>query len=557
MATPLANIKVGITLVAKAFNRNLKKTTKNVKRFRKDLGFLKKAAIGLAGAFAIRASARGLLSIFDERRGIIDKVGKFADELGFSTEKLAELQFAAKLTGTNVQILNKGLQIFTRRIGEARQGTGEARKGMERLGLTADQLADMATDDAFKLVAERIDALGTQSEKAGISFMFFSRQGQDLLNLFQLGQKGFKEIENLIESFGGALSRFETKKVEEMNDSFERLQLVIDVAKDRFIATLSPAIDFATKKLQDFLRPIVFIDKAVDHLRVTIDKFRKPLSITLNFVKIAGQQLMFLGRMIVVVTSSLISMASKFASLFPTRFKESFEDMAEFFGRIAGSQGEKAVKNLQTIIETFSNLSDSKFLEGLEGTLDAFDLKASQKPDSLVNTLADIEDQAKATIKALNFQQVVRQFKALNDQSTDLSFLNKNLKTMKDVAGSSPAVEAAVGAMSDTTPTKRARGRLGHKAGFSLMGPIAPPDQNFNLRNQLAIAKGRADRDKLGLLGSRPMATPAEKAFAGRSVANDQAVEWLKRIFGLLEDPLTKLDSDIFLTNVPGRVGVR
>lgn len=476
MAISLANIKVGITLSSKSFNRNLKKSSRSIKRFNNDLRSLKRLAIGAAGIFGLQFGARSLLGIFNERRGVIDKVGKFADELGFSTDRLTELQFAAKLTGTNVQILNKGLQIFIRRIGEARQGTGEARKGMDRLGLSADQLASMSTNKAFRLVADRINMLGTQAEKSGIAFMFFSRQGQDLLNLFQLGSKGFDEITALVESFGGALNRFETKKVEEMNDSFERLILVLDIAKDRFISILAPAIDFITKKFQDAIRPVIFIDKSIDHLRITIEKFRKPISITLNLIKIFVLGLGFAFNFAATATLGFLQVLTKLINFVSGPFfKQSLNDIDEFFGTLKANRAQAGVKNLKEIFKTFSAISDSKLLKGLEDSLKGFDLLASGKPDSLVNTLEDIEKQAKATIKALNFQQVVRQFKALNDQSTDLSFLSKELKKIENISKASPLVDVIIGNASKAPISKRRNtNTFGNKLIPGLMGPITP-----------------------------------------------------------------------------------
>lgn len=559
MATALANIKVGITLAAKAFNRDIKKTSKNVKKFNKNLGFMKKAAIGITAIFGTRIAAGSILQTFNERRGVIDKVGKFADELGFSTEKLTSLQFAAQLTGTNVQILNKGLQIFTRRIGEAVQGTGEARKGLDRLGLSAQNLSKMATDEAFKLVADRINMLGTQTEKAGVSFMFFSRQGQDLLNLLQLGSSGLDEISKLIESFGGELNRFEVKKVEEMNDSFERLGLVLNVAKDRFISVLSPAIDFATKKFQDFIRPLVFIDRTVDQLRITINKFRKPLSITLNLILIFGKSITLVFNTLSFVVTRAISTVLKFVGLVAgEKFQKSLRDLDEFFTAAGDKTGAAAVKNLKDIAGTFLDISSSDFLSGLEKSLDAFDELAAGKPNSVTSILQDMEEQAKATIKALNFQQVVRQFKALNDKSTDLSFLNKLKDAGDALTGGIPAtLPSTINESTRNFSQKEKKAFSG--AASTFLGGGGEVDKSIH-PIAAALKNALTDPKVLAKMSLQAMVAPRNRGgispmgvIPGAGLGNIEVTSLLQSILDLLRGPIEQLDNEpLFFTNVPG-----
>ena len=77
--------------------------------------FLAVAAVGLAAVLANAAQ---------EAVAFGDSIAKTADKLGLSTTALQELRFAAEQTGLTTQQLDIGVQRFTRRLGEAAEGSG-------------------------------------------------------------------------------------------------------------------------------------------------------------------------------------------------------------------------------------------------------------------------------------------------------------------------------------------------------------------------------------------------------------------------------------------------
>ena len=64
---------------------------------------------------------------------VADEIAKTADKIGFATKALQELRFAAGRAGIGQQELDKSLEQFTRRIGEAAGGTGEALQSYKRM----------------------------------------------------------------------------------------------------------------------------------------------------------------------------------------------------------------------------------------------------------------------------------------------------------------------------------------------------------------------------------------------------------------------------------------
>ncbi|KKL51965.1 hypothetical protein LCGC14_2290260, partial [marine sediment metagenome] len=149
----LASLVVSLTTKTEPFRKGIKKAGKSVAGLRLELSKTDKRLVKFASATLVAAAAAVVLLT---KAGLanVDATTKMADRLGLATDKLLELQFAAKLTaGVNDATFTMALQRMTRRLAEAAQGTGEAVKAIAELGLTAEDLAKLAPDEQFKLIA--------------------------------------------------------------------------------------------------------------------------------------------------------------------------------------------------------------------------------------------------------------------------------------------------------------------------------------------------------------------------------------------------------------------
>ncbi len=211
-----------------------------------------------ASALAV-AGVGGLGYLVGKQLKAIDVIGKMSDELQISTRALAGWSHAAEISGTNVETLHKGLQIFVRRIGEAQQGLGEARHGLDAIGMSADQLARLGPEKAFLEIAEAIAQLSSATDRAQVAYAFFGRQGMNMLNLFLQGKEGIGALADEADRLGLTFSRMDAAKVEAANDAITRMRgavtglgrsMVIGLAP--YIEGLSDQITEMTTNGQDF-----------------------------------------------------------------------------------------------------------------------------------------------------------------------------------------------------------------------------------------------------------------------------------------------------------------
>lgn len=232
------------------FRKSMGKAVASIKRFG---SVVLKVTSVLAGLFALMAGAGAfsLKQMFAEAFSEADKIGKMSDEIGSTVDQMFTLQHAAEITGTTMDVMVKGLQRMNRRIGEAANGYGEAVKGIEALGMSMDDLLKKDAFGQFLTIAEAMKGMKTQAQKAAAVYTLFGRQGQMLLNTFELGEEGLKKMADEVKYLMGSFDRDEFRVFEEMNDNVVRLKMsmkgfVLGVGKEfsQFIgATLTEIVN--------------------------------------------------------------------------------------------------------------------------------------------------------------------------------------------------------------------------------------------------------------------------------------------------------------------------
>ena len=211
---------------------------------------------GLAGlAMGVRSAATE-----------IDKIAKSSARLGIATENLVGLHHAGQITGVTIEKMDSSLERFVKRLGEAKQGTGEARKGLEELGLEAKDFDGLKLDQKVALLADRFKGLNTAEEKAAVAAKLFGREGVALVNTLDLGSKGLANMQKEAERLGLTFSKEDAAKVEEFNDALTRLKATASGAFRDFTIKIAPdaakAIDSFAKAAPEWKETAVIFGKA-------------------------------------------------------------------------------------------------------------------------------------------------------------------------------------------------------------------------------------------------------------------------------------------------------
>ena len=161
------------------------------------------AALGAGTLAAVRSTAK-----------VGDEFQKMSLRTGVAAENLSTLKFAAERSGAEFNLLEKGLQRMTRNALEASEGTGEAAKAFEQMGVAVTDTNGQLRP-AFDMMLDLSDSLGaltSDSEAAAQAQRLFGRAGAELLPLLKEGRSGIRALQKEARSLG---LEFSTKSAED------------------------------------------------------------------------------------------------------------------------------------------------------------------------------------------------------------------------------------------------------------------------------------------------------------------------------------------------------
>lgn len=238
--------QVGLEFIARnKANRQMLAFGNSIRRIRYRLRGLAAGLLGVAGV-------AGFGYMIKRQMETIDATAKLSDRLGIATERLVGLQHAAELTGTDAATLNKSLEIFVRRLGEMTQGSGEAKRGLDMLGLTAELLINKSPAEAFGIAADRIKLLKTQAEKTAAAYYLLGRSGSQMLNMLESGSKGLKDFQIEAERLGLTFSRFDASQIEAANDALTWARATMTGLFRQATIQLAPYIETLANRFTEF-----------------------------------------------------------------------------------------------------------------------------------------------------------------------------------------------------------------------------------------------------------------------------------------------------------------
>ena len=241
-------------------------------------GLVAAAGIG-AVLLALRALVRGARDAIAQ----LDELGKLARQTGVDVENLQGLQFAADQEGVEVEALNSSLERLTRRVGEAREGTGElasvAGEFGVRLGSTEEALAD---------VADAIANAEDESEAARIAMAAFGREGLTMTRIFREG--GAAAIERYTEELremGGVVERETIAHAEELQSELGQLSTVIDANLNSALVSIGPVIVWVTGLVADLVMFVRDSIEAIGSFAEGVDELLRLTPLERNAANIA------------------------------------------------------------------------------------------------------------------------------------------------------------------------------------------------------------------------------------------------------------------------------
>ena len=156
----MSEVKVEITANSSALATGLAKAQKNIQNFSKDV--TTSITDKLAGAFSAAGVIGGIgilvASVMSAGKAIMDFAGDLqdsSDAMGISTDALQELNAVFLAGGSSAETTKKGLIKLTQSLQDiATTADGPARKALDALNISFDDIAGLTSDEAIYVIAD-------------------------------------------------------------------------------------------------------------------------------------------------------------------------------------------------------------------------------------------------------------------------------------------------------------------------------------------------------------------------------------------------------------------
>ena len=211
-------------------------------------GFSSKV-LNLPTAIAGSVAVTGLVALakgFADAGGAVDDM---AQRTGMSAEAVSSLGYAAKLSGTDIGTLEKGVRKMQMGIADAAAGVPGAVDKFAALGLRVEDLAEMSPDEQFLAIADKLSMIQDPALKSAAAMEYFGKSGADLVPMLSGGSEEIRRLQAEASELGQTMSGEDAQAAAKLGDVFDRLLGVIGGLQNRIGAALAPLLTTVGEKI--------------------------------------------------------------------------------------------------------------------------------------------------------------------------------------------------------------------------------------------------------------------------------------------------------------------
>ncbi len=165
-----------------------------------------------------------------------------SERFGVTYNAMERIAASAEAAGVSMSMLAKAQTTLLQNASKVKIGqvdsenAREAQISFNRLGISLDQLRTLSPDQTLELVASRITAVENASDRAAIAFDLFGKTGAAILPAL----KGIEQARKDMERFGAETSKINLKRLEGLDESFDRLSMASKALSGTMLSPLVP-----------------------------------------------------------------------------------------------------------------------------------------------------------------------------------------------------------------------------------------------------------------------------------------------------------------------------
>lgn len=215
--------------------------------FDRGISSTRKVLIGTATAVtgmaaALTGAGLALKAFIEPAFESLDRLGDLSNRLGVATDKLAAMQYAAKLSGIEQESLTTSVGRFLNTLSDASNGTKSAVSAFKALGLNARQLKTLELDQQFALLADAFKAIENPADRVRMAMDLFGKSGAEMLQLLNGGAGQLIETLDEARRLGIAPTNAEVARIQSANDALDRMRAAWDGIANTLAISVAPTV---------------------------------------------------------------------------------------------------------------------------------------------------------------------------------------------------------------------------------------------------------------------------------------------------------------------------
>jgi len=213
-----------------------------------------------AAAAAIAAVVKAVMDLGQMTLDVAAQVDETITQsaiTGVPTEMLQAWDYAANLIDVSADTITGSMTKITKAMGDAAGGSESAQAAFAQLGVSITDQASGELRTAEEVFYDVIDALGqveNQTQRDAIAMDLMGKSAQDLNPLIKQGSAALKDYASEAKNAGYILDEQQNKKLGEVDDAYQKLQLTIEGNKRQLAADFAPAAKAAMELFSDVVQ---------------------------------------------------------------------------------------------------------------------------------------------------------------------------------------------------------------------------------------------------------------------------------------------------------------
>lgn len=209
---------------------------------------LKAGVVAIAAvAVAVVGLAAGLGKIVISAATAADNLTELSVKTGISVERLQELSYIGKQTGTDLETISGANARLVRSMGSAATGTGDAAAAFKKLQIDATDGAGALRDSkvVFQEVLAKLGSMTNETERDALAMSLFGKSAQELNPLIKADADELARMTEEAHKVGAVMSDKAVAGLASLKDTLDGLKAGLQGIGGELAARFAPGIQTA------------------------------------------------------------------------------------------------------------------------------------------------------------------------------------------------------------------------------------------------------------------------------------------------------------------------